>query len=186
MITQEIDYKKAVDVKCKDCKKCGHTLSHLDYGKDKRQKDGMNRFCKPCHRENCSVARAKRRKPCVYQLFFTDGSTYIGSTTQNFNDRLAVHRAKAKKNTHTNTQFNRYEPEDITGHILMVIDKEHELRMNEYVLIKHFKNLYGARCLNAYAYTGIKIEEEVITTSVQPTRMPTVCSFCYHCGLFLY
>lgn len=143
----------------KVCKKCSKTLPLMDFGRDKRQKDGMNRFCKPCHRDNCNKARKKRQKPCVYQLYFTDGCTYIGSTTQNFNDRLAVHRAKVAKSTHTNKVFNRYEPEDITGRVLLFIDDEKELRMNEYVLIKHFKNLYAARCLNKYQYTGAKPNE---------------------------
>jgi hypothetical protein len=144
----------------KVCLKCKKQLPLVDFGKDKRQTDGINRYCKVCHRANCAKARSKRKKPCVYQLFFTDGCTYIGSTTQNFNDRLAVHRAKVKKNIHTNHIFNRYEPEDISGRVLMEISKEHELRMNEYVLIKHYKNLYGNQCLNAYEYTGVKVENK--------------------------
>jgi hypothetical protein len=131
----------------------------MDFGRDKRQANGLNRYCKPCHRGKCAAARKKRQKPCVYQLFFTDGSTYIGSTTQNFNDRLAVHRAKIAKDTHTNKIFNRYEPEDISGRVLLYIDDEKELRMNEYVLIKHFKAQYENKCLNKHCYTGVKVED---------------------------
>ena len=144
----------------KVCKKCSETYPDMDFGKDKRQKDGLNRFCKPCHRGNCAKSRKKRQKPCVYQLFFTDGCTYIGSTTQNFGDRLAVHRSKVAKSIHTNKIFNRYEPEDISGRMLLLINDEQDLRMNEYVLIKHFKNLYGDKCLNKYAYTGYKNEDK--------------------------
>jgi hypothetical protein len=144
----------------KKCLKCNETYPLMDFGKDKRQKDGLNRYCKPCHRANCNKARKKRKKPCVYQLFFTDGCTYIGSTVQNFNDRLAVHRAKVAKSTHTNKIFNRYEPEDISGRVLLLINEEQDLRMNEYVLIKHFKSLYGEKCLNKYQYTGVKIENQ--------------------------
>lgn len=150
--------KELFDMKI--CKKCNNQLPMADFGRDKRQPDGMNRYCKPCHRANCNKARAKRKKPCVYQLYFTDGCTYIGSTTQNFSDRLAVHRSKVAKGTHTNSIFNRYEPEDITGRVLLQIDKTEDLRMNEYVLIKHFKSLYGEQCLNRYFYTGAKIENE--------------------------
>jgi predicted GIY-YIG superfamily endonuclease len=132
----------------------------MDYGRDKRQTDGLNRYCKPCHRGNCTKARAVRHKPCVYQLFFTDGCTYIGSTIQNFHDRLSVHRAKIRKKIHTNKLFNQYESEDISGRIIMYVQDEQELRMNEYVLIKHFKELYGSKCLNAYFTTGILNENK--------------------------
>jgi len=144
----------------KGCKKCHQVLPIIDFGSDVRQPDALNRYCKPCHRKNCSKARSKRKKPAVYQLFFTDGSTYIGSTTQNFNDRLAVHRAKVAKNIHTNKLFNYYEPEDITGRVLMFIDKERDLRMNEYALIKHFKSVYGAKCLNFVTYKEVDCEVE--------------------------
>ena len=143
----------------KKCLKCKEDYPEMDYGRDKRQSDGLNRYCKPCHRGNCAKARKKRSKPCVYQLFFTDGSTYIGSTIQNFNDRLSVHRAKIAKKIHTNKHFNGYEPEDCTGKVLLYVNDEQELRRNEYVMIKHFMEVYGHRCLNSYLYTGIKIEE---------------------------
>lgn len=144
----------------KVCKKCNNQLPLMDFGNDKRKPDGKNIYCKPCHRSNCKKARAKRKKPCVYQLFFTDGCTYIGSTTQNFPDRLAVHRSKVASKTHSNSVFNQYEPEDITGRVLMFVDDEEELRMNEYVLIKHHKNFYKKRCLNAYMTKGGKDHED--------------------------
>ena len=154
----ERDKKLPSDMK--GCKKCHAVLPATDFGSDIRQKDALNRFCKPCHRKNCAKSSKKKKKPAVYQLFFTDGSTYIGSTIQNFDARLAVHRAKVAKNTHTNKLFNFYEPEDITGHVLMFIDKERDLRMNEYALIKHFKSVYGAKCLNYVTYKEVDCEIE--------------------------
>ena len=144
----------------KVCKKCKESYPEMDFGKDKRQTDGLNRYCKPCHRNNCTRSRKKRSKPCVYQLFFTDGSTYIGSTVQNFSDRLSVHRAKIAKKNHTNKYFNGYEPEDCTGKVLLYVEDEQELRKNEYVMIKHFMEVYGHRCLNGNLYTGIKNEDK--------------------------
>lgn len=155
----------------KICRKCNNQLPLMDFGNDKRKPDGKNIYCKPCHRENCKKARAKRKKPCVYQLFFTDGCTYIGSTTQNFPDRLAVHRAKVATKTHTNSVFNQYEPEDITGKVLMFVENEEELRMNEYVLIKHHKNLYKKNCLNAYMTTGVKVEKDKGQKEQVPTEL---------------
>ena len=157
---EEFKLREAMLPPMKVCKKCKVNYPTFDYGKDKRQSDGLNRYCKPCHRGNCAKARKKRCKPCVYQLFFTDGSTYIGSTIQNFNDRLAVHRAKVAKKIHTNKLFNNFEPEDITGKVLLYLDSEDELRRNEYVMIKHYKNVYGAHCLNSYMYTGAKVENK--------------------------
>ena len=157
---EEFEKREANLPEMKVCKKCQVNYPTFDYGKDKRQSDGLNRYCKPCHRGNCAKARKKRCKPCVYQLFFTDGSTYIGSTVQNFGDRLAVHKAKIAKRTHTNKYFNGYEPEDCTGKVLLYVDDEQELRKHEYVMIKHFREVYGHRCLNAYLYTGVKIEDK--------------------------
>jgi|TARA_R100000501_G_C2564399_1_gene73757 hypothetical protein len=148
----------------KVCLKCKETLVLEEYGKDKRQTDGLNRYCKPCHRENCAKARMNRSKPCVYQLFFTDGCTYIGSTIQNFSDRLAVHRAKVRTKIHTNRIFNRYEPEEISGRVLLELKDRKELRMNEYVLIKHFRESYGDKCLNQTDYTGIEREQTNVSS----------------------
>ena len=157
---EEFEERKKKLPERKRCLKCKYEFPLGDYGRDKRQTDGLNRYCKPCHRGNCTKARAARHKPCVYQLFFTDGCTYIGSTIQNFHDRLSVHRAKIRKKIHTNKLFNQYESEDISGRIIMYVQDEQELRMNEYVLIKHYKELYGSKCLNAYFTTGILNENK--------------------------
>lgn len=158
--SEEFEKRKVNLPEMKKCKKCAEDYPEMDFGRDKRQSDGLNRYCKPCHRNNCTRSRKKRSKPCVYQLFFTDGSTYIGSTVQNFSDRLSVHRSKIAKKTHTNKYFNGYEPEDCTGKVLLYVNDEQELRKNEYVMIKHFMEVYGNRCLNAYLYTGVKNENK--------------------------
>jgi predicted GIY-YIG superfamily endonuclease len=161
VITQEeFEKREKAMPNMKVCLRCKESYPEMDFGRDKRQTDGLNRYCKPCHRGNCAKSRKKRSKPCVYQLFFTDGSTYIGSTVQNFSDRLAVHKAKIAKKNHTNKYFNGYEPEDCTGKVLLYVEDEEELRRHEYVMIKHYMEVYGHRCLNAYLYTGIKIENK--------------------------
>jgi len=146
------DYKEEERSGRKHCRKCEKLFEFSRFGKDKSQRDGMNRFCRSCHNRITRQTIKRRGLPCVYQLFFSDGCTYIGSTNQNFDHRLAVHRSKVAGKIHTNKRFNNYNPENITGIVLQTYKRDDEigLRRHEFILIKHFKELYGVKCLNAY------------------------------------
>ena len=149
----------------KRCSKCDCEQDRSCFSKSKTSKDKLQGYCKTCAKayrsnwadDNPDILRgyalryrAESRKPCVYQLMFSDGSAYIGSTVQNFQGRLAVHKSKIKSKTHTNAKFNTYEEEDVTGMVLAYFDDETTLRQHEYVMIKHYTSLYKDKCLNSY------------------------------------
>jgi hypothetical protein len=59
---------KVVPVECKVCTKCGTLTPLVDFWKQKKAKDGLNTWCKPCIVTGLRLATRKRKQEAIQLL----------------------------------------------------------------------------------------------------------------------